>query len=176
MNESECIQNCCESTETRSAFDNDSLNQCLLKSGKAVWVRSAAYYAILGAGSLALFILVIIIIRAVYRRSQSGNVRPVRREHHLAQDNSFDHPSFNAMRPDEIINSKVYPLNCKDIIDDPTNSCCICLDGNVNSITKCGHVFHLNCLGSWAYRKNNCPLCNFADIHEAKLYCKTCKS
>ena len=48
----------------------------------------------------------------------------------------------------------------KDLINEKTISCSICLDTidiNDKIKTRCNHIFHKNCLEKW--KKNNCPNC-----------------
>lgn len=53
--------------------------------------------------------------------------------------------------------------------------CCICFDefgGNNNSpinATKCGHLFHKNCITEWLKQSQKCPQCNqAANTHELR--------
>ena len=37
--------------------------------------------------------------------------------------------------------------------------CTVCLDDNVDSTTKCGHSYHLECILEWHERNPTCPTC-----------------
>lgn len=128
----------------------------------------------MAAGGLVILILLIIIARAIYWRIMAREIRTGRR---VIPESSFvNHqgPSSSDFSRIEISDNRVYPANSKELIEDPLNTCCICLDGNTNSITKCGHVFHLRCLYEWCNRRNSCPLCNYKHINESKVFCHSC--
>ena len=67
------------------------------------------------------------------------------------------------------------PMTCADVLDvctrleAPTDVCSICLDngGRMVSMDRCGHTFHLHCIGQWVdTNKRSCPVCRrdmFAD-------------
>ena len=67
------------------------------------------------------------------------------------------------------------PMTCADVLDvctrleAPTDVCSICLDtgGRMVSMDRCGHAFHLHCIGQWVdTNKRSCPVCRrdmFAD-------------
>lgn len=73
-----CIQKCCSEDSSSTVFEQQYLNRCLDNTKNSDEVRSTAYYAILAAGSVAVFILIILIIRAIYRRFQISQQRNVR--------------------------------------------------------------------------------------------------
>ena len=54
-----------------------------------------------------------------------------------------------------------------------SGECSICLEGNLNLRTHCGHNFHGICLIEWAKRKFTCPLCR-VNLKSAELFCTTC--
>jgi len=50
---------------------------------------------------------------------------------------------------------------CENCIGKNTNiinnkKCSICLEDNINIITKCNHTFHNSCLINWIKHENNC--------------------
>jgi hypothetical protein len=56
---------------------------------------------------------------------------------------------------------KKYKNRIQNILDNPY--CTICMENiNVESrfISRCFHMFHLDCISSWVVEKNICPLCN----------------
>lgn len=54
--------------------------------------------------------------------------------------------------------------------------CSICLEGNSNLITQCGHYFHVDCFGSWVRRHKICPICNNKDMELViVMLCMKCK-
>lgn len=69
-------------------------------------------------------------------------------------------------------------MDVDDDVDDDTNSvdephCAICFvpleGGDRVADLGCGHTFHIDCLASWATRRNACPLCN-APIAKCRRY------
>ncbi|EYU23098.1 hypothetical protein MIMGU_mgv1a023191mg [Erythranthe guttata] len=50
-------------------------------------------------------------------------------------------------------------------VDYEQEVCVVCLDGLFGEIEKvnvtlgCGHVFHVECITNWLFRKNECPIC-----------------
>ena len=65
-----------------------------------------------------------------------------------------------------IINN--YPVSkIKDVdkLMEEKRKCCICLEDYKNDdevlTLPCIHIFHSNCIKSWAERQNNCPICKY---------------
>ena len=54
----------------------------------------------------------------------------------------------------------------RSIIKSNNQECSVCCSPIVDNfyITKCNHVFHLECIVPWYTRQNTCPLCREADI------------
>ena len=50
-------------------------------------------------------------------------------------------------------------MNDTAIIEDDENTCSVCFEKENISLTKCGHVFCLDCIKNWLNMKNNCPMC-----------------
>ena len=52
-------------------------------------------------------------------------------------------------------------LKTKDISNDETKECSICLQNITNQacVLDCDHYFHLNCIKKWVKHKPNCPTC-----------------
>ena len=53
--------------------------------------------------------------------------------------------------------------------------CSICLDGNMNCQTSCGHKFHLLCFQDWIRKNADCPLCKSKNFNDVRIYCEKCK-
>lgn len=89
------------------------------QSGKE-WMRSAGYYAILGAGSLAILILIIIAARAIYLQAKLRRMRVARRV--IPESSFISHNGNGLSDPSRVsaslqeLDSKVFPANCKDIM------------------------------------------------------------
>lgn len=61
----------------------------------------------------------------------------------------------NISRINESINKSVKKIFLEDI-------CAICYEPDIQNNfikTRCGHVFHTNCLQTWCNIKNSCPNC-----------------
>lgn len=52
----------------------------------------------------------------------------------------------------------IYNFNIKFIFK-KNEVCPICLENNVNCVTKCNHYFHFTCLFKWIKINKKCPIC-----------------
>jgi DNA repair protein RAD5 len=63
-------------------------------------------------------------------------------------------------------------LNDTNIIDNNENNeniCSICMEQNDISLTKCGHIYCLDCIKNWLTIKKNCPICK-KDLLLSEVY------
>ena len=61
-------------------------------------------------------------------------------------------------------------------IQESANSCTICLVNDPNTLTNCGHFYHLKCIIEWFHRNPKCPLCIKNNYNPVKFYCLSCFS
>jgi hypothetical protein len=52
--------------------------------------------------------------------------------------------------------------------------CSICLEDKCNIITRCGHLYHFECLNIWVTKVRKCPLCVSAEFNPIIHYCSQC--
>ena len=52
----------------------------------------------------------------------------------------------------------------------PTLECSVCMTAECNSITICGHAFHMKCLYKWFRQKYECPNCRY---HQPAIFKST---
>lgn len=56
-------------------------------------------------------------------------------------------------------------------------NCAICLESNVTSETKCGHLYHPSCIWEWCSKREvSCPLCKSNQVDPVQLFCQKCLS
>ncbi len=56
------------------------------------------------------------------------------------------------------------------------NYCTICMDSidkKERFVSKCFHIFHINCISSWVAEKNTCPLCAEKSIFRSTDICRS---
>jgi len=60
-------------------------------------------------------------------------------------------------------NSTTAHTACKQLVEDPSCSICLCEYEKGETITQlpCGHLYHNSCLDAWTKNHVRCPLCNF---------------
>lgn len=57
------------------------------------------------------------------------------------------------------------------------DNCMVCLDGNCDAVTMCGHYFHFQCLKSWVDRHAVCPTCRNPEMSSLLIIdCPRCKT
>lgn len=138
------------------------------------------YYAIVVIGGIAGAILLVIVVREIYKRCCAEQLRradrrirpsPAQQESRLEIDVQGSMNNIAENIDNEVNN---FPAHGVEIMQDPSNVCCICLDGDINCLIKCGHAFHVNCLVAWANRKDTCPLCISKQIYFTQVFCRGC--
>lgn len=71
---------------------------------------------------------------------------------HFNLDN-FRFANFNHNQP------LIQPPNMNHLGVKSEEECPICYKNNADCKTKCGHYFHMKCLGEWNKISMNCPIC-----------------
>jgi len=88
-------------------------------------------------------------------------------------------PSYHMVKKnfETMISESKYLLSMLQKLSDTTvideeNTCTICLESNNLSITKCGHIYCVECIERWLKTKANCPICKknliFNEIYKLK--------
>lgn len=60
------------------------------------------------------------------------------------------------------------------MIEDETCICSICLMNRADTVSKCRHCFHVDCISEWLNRNPHCPVCRSEEAHFVKFYCRGC--
>ena len=57
-----------------------------------------------------------------------------------------------------------------------SDSCSICMEELTKNtvITKCGHVFHIDCLNKWLSKNYSCPVCRDPCLEKDGITCSVC--